>query len=97
MTKVIDGKAVAAELSEKIARAVAGMKKEHGVEPALAVVLVGEDPASQVYVRNKGVATEKAGMRSIEHRLSETASEDEVVALVRKVRGTPKDEGGTAA
>jgi len=83
--EIIDGKAVAASVREKVAHAVAGLVQEHGVQPALAVVLVGEDPASQVYVRNKGVATEKAGMRSIEHKLPETASEDEVVALVRKL------------
>lgn len=93
MTTVIDGKAVAAELRETVARAVAGLKKEHDVEPALAVVLVGEDPASQVYVRNKGVATEKAGMRSIEHKLSESASEDEVVALVRKLNADETVDG----
>ena len=82
---VIDGKAIAVEVRGKVAVAVAAMKAKHGVQPALAVVLVGEDPASQVYVRNKGVATEQSGMRSIEHKLPETASEEEVVALVRKL------------
>ena len=82
---VIDGKAVAAEVREKVAGAVANIKSKHDVQPALAVVLVGEDPASEVYVRNKHVATEKSGMRSIEHKLPENASEDEVVALVRKL------------
>ncbi len=85
MTTVIDGKAVAAEVREKVAGAVAKIKEQHNVQPALAVVLVGEDPASQVYVRNKHVATEKSGMRSIEHKLPETTSEDDVVALVRKL------------
>ena len=80
---LIDGKAVALALRETIASAVAVMKADHGVQPALAVVLVGEDPASQVYVRNKGIATEKAGMTSIEHRLPADAAQDDVIALVR--------------
>ena len=80
---LIDGKAVALALRETIASAVAVMKADSGVQPALAVVLVGEDPASQVYVRNKGIATEKAGMTSIEHRLPADAAQDDVIALVR--------------
>ena len=85
MTIIIDGKAVAADVRAKVADAVGTLKARHGVRPALAVVLVGEDPASQIYVRNKHKATENAGMRSIEHTLPETASEEEVVALVRKL------------
>jgi methylenetetrahydrofolate dehydrogenase (NADP+)/methenyltetrahydrofolate cyclohydrolase len=85
MTTIIDGKAIAAEVRGKVAVAVAAIKAKHGLQPALAVVLVGEDPASQVYVRNKGVATEQSGMGSIEHKLPESASEEEVVALVRKL------------
>ena len=65
---LIDGKAFAAKLVERVAGHVARLKAE-GVEPGLAVVLVGEDPASQVYVRNKGKRTVEAGMRSFEHRL----------------------------
>jgi len=91
--EIIDGKAVAASVREKVAQAVASLKEKHGVQPALAVVLVGEDPASQVYVRNKGVATEKSGMRSIEHKLPETTSEDEVVALVRKLNDDDTVDG----
>ncbi len=90
---IIDGKAHAAQLREKIAGAVAGLRADHGVQPALAVVLVGDDPASQVYVRNKGVATEKAGMRSIEHRMPASASESEVAALVRKLNDDPEVDG----
>jgi len=85
MTAIIDGKAFAETVREKVGRAVAALQERDGVQPALAVVLVGEDPASQVYVRNKGIATEKSGMRSIEHKLPETVSEEEVVALVRKL------------
>ena len=93
MTTIIDGKAIAEIVREKVACAVADIKARHGVQPALAVVLVGEDPASQVYVRNKHVATEKSGMRSIEHKLPEDTSEDDVVALVRKLNDDDEVDG----
>ncbi len=93
MTTIIDGKAIAASVREKVAGAVADVKDKHGVQPALAVVLVGEDPASQVYVRNKHVATEKSGMRSIEHKLPEDTSEEDVVALVRKLNDDDAVDG----
>ena len=93
MTTIIDGKAFAAALREKIAGAVSSLNAKHAMQPGLAVVLVGEDPASQVYVRNKGIATEKAGMRSIEHRLPATVSEDEVVALVRALNHDDSVDG----
>ena len=72
----IDGKAVAAELRARIAAEAARLIAAHGAVPGLAVVLVGCDPASQVYVRNKGIATRAAGLASFEHRLPETASAD---------------------
>ncbi len=90
---LIDGKAVAADLRARIGEAVAGIAREAGAAPALAVVLVGEDPASQVYVRNKGVAAKKAGMRSIEHRLPAETGEDEVAALVRALNDDPAVDG----
>lgn len=90
---LIDGNAAAADLRETIARAVAKMQDEAGVQPALAVVLVGDDPASQVYVRNKGVATKKAGMRSIEHRLAADASEADVVKLVGELNADDGVDG----
>lgn len=90
---LIDGKAFALKLREKIAGAVSGIRSSCGIQPALAVVLVGEDPASQVYVRNKGVATEKAGMRSIEHKLPAGASEDDVVSLVKKLNADEEVDG----
>lgn len=90
---LIDGKAVAAALRETIAGAVAKMKADSDVQPALAVVLVGDDPASQVYVRNKGVATHKAGMRSIEHRLPAHAAQDDVIALVRDLNADNDVDG----
>ncbi len=80
---MIDGKAVAADLRGTVADAVSQLQNKHGVTPGLAVVLVGDDPASHVYVRNKGIATKKAGMRSIEHRLPADAREEDVIALVR--------------
>ena len=90
---IIDGKAVAADLRGRIGDAVAAMRDAESVQPALAVVLVGDDPASQVYVRNKRIATEKAGMRSIEHRLPAETGEDEVAALVRSLNDDPAVDG----
>ncbi len=83
--KVIDGKAIAAALRERVADAVAKLRAAHGVQPGLAVVLAGDDPASQIYVKNKGIATTKAGMRSIEHRLAGDTPEVDVIALVRRL------------
>ncbi|MFL6845398.1 MAG: bifunctional methylenetetrahydrofolate dehydrogenase/methenyltetrahydrofolate cyclohydrolase FolD [Allosphingosinicella sp.] len=82
---VIDGRAFAARLRERIAEAVPAFAAAAGRAPGLAVVLVGEDPASQVYVRNKGRATTEAGMASFEHRLPDTVSEEELLALVAEL------------
>ena len=89
---LIDGKAFAEGLRGRIAGAVAGLKGQ-GVTPALAVVLVGEDPASQVYVRNKGRQTEEAGMRSIEHRLPASTRQEELLALVQRLNADPEVDG----
>ncbi|WP_374442079.1 bifunctional methylenetetrahydrofolate dehydrogenase/methenyltetrahydrofolate cyclohydrolase FolD [Stella sp.] len=89
----IDGKAAADDLRARIAAAVARLSARHGTAPGLAVVLVGEDPASQVYVRNKGIATRAAGMASFEHRLPATASEAEVLALVAALNADPAVDG----
>eukprot|EP01030_Chromulinospumella_sphaerica_P013123 gene13123-12903_t len=67
---IIDGKAFGAGVRERVAVEVAALKESHGLTPGLAVVLVGEDPASQVYVRNKGEQTTAAGMYSETHRLA---------------------------
>ena len=67
--KIIDGKAFAENLRARLARQTAALKAEHGLTPGLAAVLVGNDPASEVYVRSKGKATREAGMNSFEHRL----------------------------
>ncbi|MDP2117176.1 MAG: tetrahydrofolate dehydrogenase/cyclohydrolase catalytic domain-containing protein, partial [Brevundimonas sp.] len=79
---LIDGKAFAAGLVDRVAAASARLMAAHGVRPGLAVVIVGEDPASQVYVRNKGETTRRAGMRSVTHRLAETTSQSELLALI---------------
>ena len=92
-TKLIDGKAHAEALRARIAAAAADLKEKHHYVPGLAVVLVGEDPASQVYVRNKGKATKEAGLRSYEHRLPATTSEAELLALVAKLNADPEVDG----
>jgi len=91
--KRIDGKAFAEGLRARVAAKVAKIKAEHNITPGLAVVLVGEDPASQVYVRNKGKQTAECGMNSYEHKLPDTTSEDELVALVERLNGRPKVHG----
>ena len=79
---LIDGKAFSAALVDRVAAAAARLEAAHGVKPGLAVVIVGEDPASQLYVRNKGETTVRAGMRSDTHRLSETTTQDQLLALI---------------
>jgi methylenetetrahydrofolate dehydrogenase (NADP+)/methenyltetrahydrofolate cyclohydrolase len=91
--RIIDGKAVADRLNEETAAKVGAFATAHGRAPGLAVVLVGEDPASQVYVRNKGKATIAAGMVSVEHKLAAETSEAEVLALVRRLNDDPKIDG----
>jgi len=82
---IIDGKAFAAALREKVATHVERIKAENGITPGLAVVLVGEDPASQVYVRSKGKQTVEVGMKSVEHRLDADTSEKDLLALIDKL------------
>jgi methylenetetrahydrofolate dehydrogenase (NADP+)/methenyltetrahydrofolate cyclohydrolase len=82
---LIDGKKIAADLRAEIAAVVTGLRADHGLTPGLAVVLVGEDPASQVYVRNKGIATHEAGMASFEHRLPADTSQADLLALVSQL------------
>jgi methylenetetrahydrofolate dehydrogenase (NADP+)/methenyltetrahydrofolate cyclohydrolase len=78
----IDGKAKAAELSEKITQQTATLAREHGIKPGLAVVIIGEDPASQVYVRNKKRTAEACGFHSVQHALRADVSQQEVLDLV---------------
>jgi len=91
--EIIDGKAFAATVRARVAEQVARLKDAHGITPGLAVVLVGEDPASQVYVRNKGRQTLEAGMASFEHRLPAETSEAELLALVGKLNADPEVHG----
>ena len=90
---IIDGKTISTALKARVATEVARLKAEHGLTPGLAVVLVGNDPASEVYVRNKGIATVEAGMNSFEYRLPGTASQDEVLAKVRELNADPAVHG----
>lgn len=83
--KIIDGKAFAATVREKVADHVARLKADHGLTPGLAVVLVGEDPASEVYVRNKGKQTLEVGMNSFEHKLPADTSETDLLALIERL------------
>lgn len=89
---IIDGKAFATRLREQVARDVSDLKSK-GVTPGLAVVLVGEDVASQVYVRNKGEQTEAAGMTSVTHRLPAETTQGELLALVAKLNADPEIHG----
>ncbi|MFD1380209.1 bifunctional methylenetetrahydrofolate dehydrogenase/methenyltetrahydrofolate cyclohydrolase FolD [Fodinicurvata halophila] len=90
---IIDGKAFAARLRERVGQEVARLKDDAGLTPGLAVVLVGEDPASQVYVRNKGKQTLEAGMQSFEHRLSESTTQEELLDLVETLNADPEVHG----
>jgi len=83
--KIIDGKAFAADVRGRVAAQVAALKAEHGITPGLAVVLVGEDPASQVYVRSKGKMTVEVGMNSFEHRLDAATSQEDLLALINRL------------
>ena len=80
--KVIDGKAFAANVRAQVAEHVARLREENGLQPGLAVVLVGEDPASKVYVKNKHASTVEVGMASFEHRLDASTGEAELLALI---------------
>ncbi len=91
--RIIDGKAFAAGLRARIAEQVADLKAKHGLTPGLAVVLVGEDPASKVYVRNKAEQTKEVGMNSFEHRLPEETSQEDLLALVNKLNADPAVHG----
>lgn len=90
---IIDGKAFAAKVREQVATHVTRLKEENGLTPGLAVVLVGEDPASQVYVRSKGKQTVEVGMKSVEHRLDADTSEDVLLSLISDLNSDPTIHG----
>lgn len=89
----IDGKAIAAKVRADVAADVARLKSQHGFAPGLAVVLVGEDPASSVYVRNKAKQTVEVGMQSFEHKLDEATTEAALLELVAKLNADPAVHG----
>lgn len=89
----IDGKAFAAQVRSQVAGHVAQLKSTHGITPGLAVVLVGEDPASQVYVRSKGKQTLEVGMASFEHKLTPDTSEADLLALIDQLNTDPAVHG----
>jgi methylenetetrahydrofolate dehydrogenase (NADP+)/methenyltetrahydrofolate cyclohydrolase len=91
--KIIDGKEFAANVRAKVAEHVTRLKNDHGITPGLAVVLVGEDPASEVYVRNKGKSTVEVGMNSVEHKLDADTSEADLLALIEKLNNDPEIHG----
>ncbi len=93
VAQVIDGKAFAAKVRAQVADQVAKLKEENGITPGLAVVLVGEDPASQVYVRSKGKQTVEVGMNSYEHKLDVETSEEDLLALIDKLNNDPAVHG----
>ena len=91
--RLIDGKAFAANLTQTIAQDVRAFHDRYQVTPGLAVVLVGNDPASEVYVRNKALQTHRAGMRSFMHMLPETTSQGELLALIGRLNQDPEIHG----
>lgn len=91
--EIISGKQIAEQMREEFKGEIEQLKKEHGITPGLAVVLVGEDPASQVYVKNKKIACEKVGVNSIEHRLPADYPEDKLIELVETLNKDDKVHG----
>ena len=85
--RIIDGKAIASELRVRVAEEAARLRREHGLIPGLAVVLVGSDPASQIYVRSKHKQTQAAGMASFEHVLPAGVAQSDLLALIAQLNG----------
>ncbi len=91
--QILDGKALAKTIREELKTDVEKFVSETSSQPGLAVILVGENPASQVYVRNKGKACKDAGMKSVEHKLPEDTSQDKVIALIDELNADPTIHG----
>ncbi|TMM55241.1 bifunctional methylenetetrahydrofolate dehydrogenase/methenyltetrahydrofolate cyclohydrolase FolD [Sulfitobacter sabulilitoris] len=91
--RILDGKAFAARVRGQVAEHVARLKADHGITPGLAVVLVGEDPASEVYVRSKGKMTVEVGMVSVEHKLAASAAQADLLALIHRLNSDPAVHG----
>jgi methylenetetrahydrofolate dehydrogenase (NADP+) / methenyltetrahydrofolate cyclohydrolase len=90
---IIDGKAIAADLRTRVAGEVARVKRDHGLTPGLAVVLVGNDPASEVYVRSKHRETQAAGMASFDHKLPADVAQGDLLALIARLNNDPAVHG----
>ena len=93
MAKLISGKAVSAALRTQIREETAALRENHGIHPGLAVVLVGNDPASQIYVRNKQKACEEVGFRAFEYRLNENSTQEQLLDLIRILNKDDKVHG----
>jgi methylenetetrahydrofolate dehydrogenase (NADP+)/methenyltetrahydrofolate cyclohydrolase len=93
VAQIIDGRSIAEALRQEVRDEVARLEAQHGLKPGLAVVLVGDDPASQIYVRSKGEQSLAVGMRSFTHRLAGDASQSEVIDLVRRLNADPGVDG----
>jgi methylenetetrahydrofolate dehydrogenase (NADP+)/methenyltetrahydrofolate cyclohydrolase len=91
--EILDGKATAKQIREEVAAGCAALLDKHGIVPGLTVVLVGEDPASQIYVRNKEKAAKAAGMNSVVERMPATATQEEVLQAVRRLNADPAVHG----
>lgn len=91
--EIIDGKAFAANIRAEVAQACAKFREKTGVQPGLAVVLVGNDPASEVYVRNKGIQAKEAGFNSLEYRLPAETTQAELLAKVAELNADPQVHG----
>lgn len=93
MAKLISGKAVSAALRTQIREETAALRENHGIHPGLAVVLVGNDPASQIYVRNKQKACDEVGFRAFEYRLNENSTQEQLLDLIRVLNKDDKVHG----
>ena len=93
MAKLISGKAVSAALRTQIREETAALRENHGIHPGLVVVLVGNDPASQIYVRNKQKACEEVGFRAFEYRLNENSTQEQLLDLIRVLNKDDKVHG----
>ncbi len=93
MGTIIDGKALAARLTDRVGRQVAQLRAQHDITPGLAVVLLGEDPASQVYVRNKGRQATRAGMNSWQHRHPDTLDQRSLLKIISTLNADPAVHG----
>src|SRR5262245_29724436 len=91
--KIIEGRVYAERLREEVAAEVTRLKRDHGLQPGLAVVLVGDDPASQIYVRSKGEQSLAAGMHSVTHRLAEDTTQEQLLRLVGELNADPLIHG----